>query len=133
MCELISKLEPDFIDLDDANKKNEGEERIEYGETIAEEKMNIPAIIDPKDMALQDPDELSVMAYISYYRHYETEKLKRLGEEEQRRLEEEMMRTPDPTKCTMSGPGLKTGEVLVPQTFTIQAKNCKNNDDSRRR
>ena len=39
-----------------------------------------------------------------------------------------MFRTPDPTKCRMSGPGLKTGEVLVPQAFTIQAKNAKNNN-----
>ena len=38
---------------------------------------------------------------------------------------DERLRTPDPTKCTMSGPGLKTGEVHVPQTFTVQAKNSK--------
>ena len=80
-------------------------------------------------MAVDEPDELSVMAYISYYRHYETEKLKALGEEEARRREEEMLHTPDPTKCTMSGRGLKTGEVIVPQTFTIHAKNAKNNDN----
>ena len=49
-----------------------------------------------------------------------------LGEEEERWLGEKL-RTPDPTKCTMSGPGLQTGDVLVPQTFTIQAKNAKNN------
>ena len=76
--------------------------------------MNIPSIIDPKDMAVDEPDELSVMAYISDYRHYETEKLRALGEEEVHGLLEERHRTPDPTKCTMSGPGLKTGEVLVP-------------------
>ena len=39
-----------------------------------------------------------------------------------------MLRTPDPTKCSMSGRCLKTGDVFVPQTFTIQAKNAKGED-----
>ena len=48
LCELISKLEPDFIDMNEANGKPVGDERIEYAENIAEE-MNIPPIIDPKE------------------------------------------------------------------------------------
>ena len=72
-------------------------------------------------MAMDEPDELSVMASISYNRHNETEKLEAHGEDE-------MLPTPDPTKCTISGPGLKTGEVHVQQTFTTKAKNAKNNN-----
>ncbi|EMD47379.1 filamin 2, putative [Entamoeba histolytica HM-1:IMSS-B] len=123
--ELIHALEPDFIDLADSASKGEGEERIQYGLSIAEDKMEIPAIIAAEDMALPEPDELSVMAYVSYFRHYEAEKEKRLGEAERLAREAELMRTPDPSKCVMSGPGLKTGEVLVPQEFTVTAKNCK--------
>ena len=67
------------------------------------------------------------MTYISHYRHYETEKLRALGAEV-RRLWEAMLRTPDPTKCTMSIPGLDTGDVFLPQTFTIKAKNGKGED-----
>ncbi|KAL7713425.1 Calponin-homology (CH) domain-containing protein [Entamoeba marina] len=125
LCDLIDALEPDFIDLGAANNKTPGEDRIAYGESIAEEKMDIPAIIEPADMAMKDPDELSVMAYVSYFRHYESEKLKKLGEAERLAAEELLMKTPDPLKCTMSGPGLKTGEVFIPQEFTVQAKNVK--------
>ena len=63
VCELISKLEPEFIDMNKANGKPAGDQRIEYAENIAE-KTNIPSIIDPMDMSMDDPDELSVMAYI---------------------------------------------------------------------
>ena len=76
--ELINKLEPDFIDMNEANSKPAGDQRIEFGENVAE-KMNIPSTIDPKDMAMDEPDELSVMAFISYNRHHETEKPKVLG------------------------------------------------------
>ena len=44
----------------------------------------------------------------------------------------ERLRTLDPTKCTMSVPGLKTGDVFLPQTFTIQTKNAKGDDITER-
>ena len=60
LCELVSKLEPDF-NMNEANGKPAVDQRIEYAENIAEEKMNIPPIIDPKDMAMDEPDAFSVM------------------------------------------------------------------------
>ena len=36
VCELISKLEPEFIDIREANGKPGGDQRIEYAENIAE-------------------------------------------------------------------------------------------------
>ena len=60
LCELISKLEPDFIGMNVANGKPADDQRNEYAENIAE-KMNIPSIIDPNDMAMDEPDELSVI------------------------------------------------------------------------
>ena len=68
--------------MNEANGKPGGDQRIEYAENIAE-KVNIPSIIDPKDMAVDEPDELSVMAFISFYRHHETEKLRARGEEDE--------------------------------------------------
>ena len=36
LCELVSKLEPDFIDMNEANGKPAGDQRIGYAENIAE-------------------------------------------------------------------------------------------------
>ena len=47
--------------MNEANGNVLGDQRIEYAKNIAEEKMNIPSIIEPKDMAVNEPDELSVM------------------------------------------------------------------------
>ena len=52
LCELISRLEPDFIDMNEANGKPADDRRIGYAENIADE-MNTPSIIDPKDMAVK--------------------------------------------------------------------------------
>ena len=82
LCELVSKLEPDFIDMNETNGKPAVDQRIEYAENIAE-KVNIPSIIDTKDMAMDEPDAFSVVAYVSDYRHYETEKLMALGEDDE--------------------------------------------------
>ena len=60
LCELVSKLEPDFIGMNEANGKRAGDERIGYAKNIIE-KVNIPTIINPKDMAVNEPDEFSVM------------------------------------------------------------------------
>ena len=68
--------------MNEANGKPAGDQRIEYAKNIADE-MNNPSIIDPKDMAVDEPDEFSVMAYVSDYRNYETEKQKALGEEDE--------------------------------------------------
>ena len=127
LCELVSMLEPDFIDMNEANGKAAVDQRIEYAGNIAEE-MNTPSVIDQNDMAMDEPDELSVMAYISFYRNHETEKLRVLGEEEVRRRTEERLCTRDPTKRTTSGLCLDTGDVLLLQTFTIKAKNAKGED-----
>ena len=61
--------------MNEANGKPGGDQRIEFAENIAE-KVNIPSTTDPKDMAMDEPDELSVMACNSDCRHYETEKLR---------------------------------------------------------
>ena len=82
LCELISKLESDFIDMYEANGKPGGDHRIACGENISQ-KVNTPSIIDLKEMAVDEPDELSVIAYVSFCRYYETERPKALFEEDE--------------------------------------------------
>ena len=36
---------------------------------LAEENLDIPQVMQPKDLAVEKPDERSVMTYISYFRH----------------------------------------------------------------
>ena len=113
--------------MNEANGKSAGDERIEHAENNAEEKMNIPSIIEPKDMAMDEPDELSVMAFISDspLRDGEAEGARRgggapaLGGDAPHAGSHER---------TMSVPGLDTGDVFLPQTFTIQTKNANGDD-----
>ena len=60
LCELISKLEPDFIDMNEPNGKQSGDQCVEYAENIAE-KVNIRSIIRLKDTTMDESDVLSVM------------------------------------------------------------------------
>ena len=58
----------------------------------------------------------------------QTVTLNLLQDEDVRRRLEERLRTPDPTKCAMFRRGFKTGDVLLSQMFTFQAKNSKGED-----
>eukprot|EP01128_Nolandella_sp_AFSM9_P002054 TRINITY_DN12448_c0_g1_i1.p1 TRINITY_DN12448_c0_g1~~TRINITY_DN12448_c0_g1_i1.p1 ORF type:complete len:752 (+),score=247.06 TRINITY_DN12448_c0_g1_i1:37-2256(+) len=82
----------------------------------AEENMNIPQILDPEDM-VQEPDELSNMTYISYFRDY-------LDMEQRRKDAELFERTPVAVQCIAYGPGLEDGnEAGIETNFTIEARN----------
>eukprot|EP01126_Amoeba_proteus_P053924 TRINITY_DN65_c0_g2_i1.p1 TRINITY_DN65_c0_g2~~TRINITY_DN65_c0_g2_i1.p1 ORF type:complete len:745 (+),score=152.19 TRINITY_DN65_c0_g2_i1:158-2392(+) len=80
------------------------------------DNMNIPMLLDPHDMC-NEPDELSNMTYISYFRDY-------LDMEQRRREQELFERTPVAGKCLAYGPGLEPGnEAGIPTHFTIEARN----------
>lgn len=80
------------------------------------DNMNIPMLLDPHDM-VHEPDELSNMTYISYYRDY-------LDMEARRREQELFERTPVAGKCLAYGPGLEPGnEAGIETSFTIEARN----------
>eukprot|EP01123_Difflugia_compressa_P016275 TRINITY_DN999_c0_g1_i1.p1 TRINITY_DN999_c0_g1~~TRINITY_DN999_c0_g1_i1.p1 ORF type:complete len:746 (+),score=196.58 TRINITY_DN999_c0_g1_i1:57-2294(+) len=86
------------------------------GMTKAKENMGIPEILDAEDMCY-NPDELSNMTYISYFRDY-------LDLEARKNEAELLERTPVPAKCIAHGPGLEPGnEAAVPTQFTIEARN----------
>lgn len=86
------------------------------GMTKALENMSIPQILDAEDM-VQNPDELSNMTYISYFRDY-------LDLQERKRQQELFERTPVPGQCLAYGKGLEPGnEAGQPTEFTIEARN----------
>lgn len=81
----------------------------------------IPMILDATDM-VNNPEELSMMTYISYYREY-------LGEESRRKREEHLrkLRTVDAANTFADGPGLTHADTFAPAHFCIHARNCFGN------
>ena len=58
-------LIPNHASLDSKNALH----NITNAMNLAEENLGIPQVMQPKDLAVEKPDELSVMTYISYFRH----------------------------------------------------------------
>jgi filamin len=86
------------------------------GMTKAKDNMGIPEILDAEDM-VHNPDELSNMTYISYFRDYE-------GLEKRRKDQDLVEKTPVAAKCLAYGPGLEPGNEAGNEThFTIEARN----------
>jgi len=81
--------------------------------TIARDKMHVPEIVDPEDMA-DHPDSLSNMTYISYFREFEKAKKAR----------EIYEQTVVAIECIAQGPGLLPGVGIgVITGFNIEARN----------
>jgi len=87
------------------------------GTDVAENKMGIPKILAPEDMVSPDVDELSVMTYISYFRDWEKNNVKK-------KSQEELERIAVPERCRAYGPGLERGETYIQTEFTIEAINA---------
>ena len=58
-------LIPNYASLDSKNAL----QNITNAMNLAEENLDIPQVMQPKDLAVEKPDERSVMTYISYFRH----------------------------------------------------------------
>jgi len=85
---------------------------------VSEKEYSIPQLLDAIDL-VNNPDELSLMTYISYFRDY-------LGDEARRRREEAERRrkTADPNQCYAHGPGVEHGgQTNQDAPFTIQSIN----------
>lgn len=69
LCALVESLAPgtfsDINSLDASNKKQNTERALK----AAQEQLGIPAIMEVEDFVDMEPDELSVMTYVSYYRN----------------------------------------------------------------
>jgi len=69
LCALIHKHRPDLIDFDALDKNNKIA-NLALAIRTAEEKLDIPKLFDPEDIAdVAKPDERSVMTYVASYFH----------------------------------------------------------------
>eukprot|EP01156_Anaeramoeba_ignava_P021811 Anaeramoba_ignava/c19781_g1_i3.p1 GENE.c19781_g1_i3~~c19781_g1_i3.p1 ORF type:complete len:267 (-),score=68.64 c19781_g1_i3:1408-2208(-) len=69
LCELINKLKPGTINISELDK-SQPEKILELAFQKANEVLNIPQLLDPADMLIE-PDKLSVITYLSYFKNYE--------------------------------------------------------------
>eukprot|EP01089_Gocevia_fonbrunei_P013343 TRINITY_DN340_c0_g1_i1.p1 TRINITY_DN340_c0_g1~~TRINITY_DN340_c0_g1_i1.p1 ORF type:complete len:790 (-),score=281.46 TRINITY_DN340_c0_g1_i1:42-2333(-) len=91
---------------------------VEKAMATALSEYNIPRLLDAEDM-VNNPDELALMTYISYFRDFLSEEAQRRREEAERRK-----KTAHPGNCYAFGPGVEGGAAHQPNPFTIQAVNC---------
>jgi filamin len=84
----------------------------------AEDAYGIPKLLDADDL-VNNPEELSVMTYISYFRDYLSDEARRRREEAERRR-----KTAHPALCYAFGPGIEGGRAGSDNEFTIQSVNC---------
>jgi len=84
----------------------------------AEREYSIPQLLDAVDL-VNNPDELSLMTYISYFRDFLSDDARRRREEAERRR-----KTAHPALCYAFGPGLEGAQTNQDATFTIQSVNC---------
>jgi filamin len=115
ICALAEAVLPGQMNLP-RDFKGDPVSNARMGMDKAKNNMGIPEILDAEDM-VYNPDELSNMTYISYFRDYE-------GLEKRKKDQELIERTPVPAKCIAYGPGLEPGnEAGVDTNFTIEARN----------
>ena len=126
VCALCNALRPGTVDME-GRSPADAYHNADDGISAAAEKMDIPPVFDAEGMT-SAVDELSCMTYISYFRSYEDKMLAAQGEEARRAAEELAARTADPLKCKVTGEGIKGGEVAIPATFRVTARNKKGED-----
>ncbi|XP_078089380.1 spectrin beta chain, non-erythrocytic 5-like [Mustelus asterias] len=66
---LIHAHRPDLINYEHL-KQNQWIQNLTNAFNVAEEKLEIPKLLDPEDVAISHPDEKSIMTYVSLYYHY---------------------------------------------------------------
>jgi len=117
ICALAEAVLPGQMNLP-ADFRSDPVANASMGIQSAEKNMKIPPILDAEDM-VYNPDELSNMTYISYFRDYLD-----LAAREQ---EESLIRaTPVAGKCLAHGPGVEPGnEAGIETYFTIEAINAR--------
>lgn len=64
---LVNALEPGTFDLEKRTPETALENMAAAFDTACD-KFQIPKVLDPED-TVSDPDDLSVMTYVSYYRY----------------------------------------------------------------
>eukprot|EP01125_Pyxidicula_operculata_P005277 TRINITY_DN189_c0_g1_i1.p1 TRINITY_DN189_c0_g1~~TRINITY_DN189_c0_g1_i1.p1 ORF type:complete len:897 (-),score=291.77 TRINITY_DN189_c0_g1_i1:46-2736(-) len=105
-CGLVNALESESINLDDCTP-DKAEANLNLAFDKANELFQFPKMLDAEDV-LVEPDDLSMMCYISYFRGYMT------------------TNTACAAYCYAEGPGLKEGLVLKPAEFKVFIRNDQN-------
>jgi len=100
-CGLVNALETDTIDL---HRLKDPEPNLNLAFNFAEQLFNFPKVLDAVDV-IENPDELSNMTYISYFRGYMT------------------ANSACASKCYAEGLGLKEATTHQPATFQVFAVN----------
>jgi len=115
ICALADAVLPGQMDLP-ADFRGDPVSNARMGFQKARQNMAIPDILDAEDM-VNNPDELSNMTYISYFRNY-------LDMKNKKKDAELLESIPVPAKCIAFGPGLEPGnEAGMDTHFTIEARN----------
>eukprot|EP00761_Pharyngomonas_kirbyi_P011626 gb/GECH01011652.1/.p1 GENE.gb/GECH01011652.1/~~gb/GECH01011652.1/.p1 ORF type:complete len:868 (+),score=306.88 gb/GECH01011652.1/:1-2604(+) len=65
-CALIHAHHPDLIDYENLSKSNP-KDNLELAFKVADEKLDIPSLLDAEDMVSVKPDDKSVMTYVAQY------------------------------------------------------------------
>eukprot|EP00061_Rhincodon_typus_P014080 g40882.t1 len=65
----FSHPRPDLINYKSL-KQHQRIDNLTNAFTVADEKLGIPKLLDPEDVAVPHPDERSIMTYVSQYYHY---------------------------------------------------------------
>ena len=67
LCALVDRIQPGLCPHYATLNVSKGENNCQLGMDIAEEKLNIPTLMEASDLNNKDVDELSVMTYVSYF------------------------------------------------------------------
>eukprot|EP01097_Dermamoeba_algensis_P001464 TRINITY_DN1548_c0_g2_i5.p1 TRINITY_DN1548_c0_g2~~TRINITY_DN1548_c0_g2_i5.p1 ORF type:complete len:376 (-),score=89.49 TRINITY_DN1548_c0_g2_i5:3355-4482(-) len=118
ICHLTNSLSQGCIDLGTLGNLTPLK-RATLGENVAEKELDIPMILAPEDLVSDEPDELSTMTYISYFRDYFDDMANRSVKK----------KLPDPAKCIIlhEGDGDK-GEQFIPVKLKVQSRNYAGNN-----
>ena len=67
LCALVDRIQPGLCPHYATLRPADGPDNCQLGMDIAEEKLDIPKLLEAVDLSNRDVDELSVMTYVSYF------------------------------------------------------------------
>jgi filamin len=105
ICALADYLKPGIIDVNLLDKRSPLDNAADAIQA-AEVNLQIPPIMDAADMVIDEPDDLSVMTYLSYFRDYDLKH-----------------KLADPSQTTAEGPGLEGGVIGDENPFWVFPRN----------
>eukprot|EP01126_Amoeba_proteus_P002729 TRINITY_DN10875_c0_g1_i5.p1 TRINITY_DN10875_c0_g1~~TRINITY_DN10875_c0_g1_i5.p1 ORF type:complete len:627 (-),score=128.39 TRINITY_DN10875_c0_g1_i5:614-2494(-) len=105
-CGLVNALQQGHIDLATCPASN-AQKNLNRAFGDAQELFGFPQVLDAVDV-IENPDELSIMTYVSYFRGYL------------------LQNTAFAANCTAEGPGLTKGVTFEPACFVVSCRSEEN-------